>query len=132
MLDSRIIPAMGHIKIEKIKPLHLVEFYRNLSQNGIRMDNKCKPKVNSFELLKCTGLTIEEIMKKSGVSDKVIDNIKFCRNINKSSALKICEATKMNFNTLFDAISKPGVLFPQTIRHHHRLTHAIFETAVKE
>lgn len=66
MLDSRIIPAMGHMKIEKIKPLHLAEFYKNLQESGIRKDKK-----------------------KGGLS-------------------------------------------PQTIKHHHRLIHAIFETAVND
>ncbi|MDI6617862.1 MAG: site-specific integrase [Clostridiales bacterium] len=66
MLNSRILPAMGHLKIEKIKPLHLVEFYKNLQESGIRKDGK------------------------------------------------------------------PGGLSAQTIKHHHRLIHAIFETAVKE
>lgn len=66
MLDSRILPAMGHMKIGKIKPLHLVEFYKNLQEDGIRKDKKS------------------------------------------------------------------GGLSPQTIRHHHRLIHAIFETAVND
>lgn len=66
MLDSRIIPAMGHMKIEKIKPLHLLDFYKNLQENGIRKDKK-----------------------KGGLS-------------------------------------------PQTIKHHHRLIHTIFETAVND
>lgn len=66
MLDSRILPAMGHMKIEKIKPLHLVEFYKNLQEDGIRKDGKA------------------------------------------------------------------GGLSAQTIKHHHRLIHAIFETAVNE
>lgn len=66
MLDSRILPAIGHMKIDKIKPLHLVKFYKNLQEDGIRKDKK-----------------------KGGLS-------------------------------------------AQTIMHHHRLIHAIFETAVNE
>lgn len=66
MLDNRILPAMGHMKIEKIKPLHFVEFYMNLLEDGIRMDGK------------------------------------------------------------------PGGLSPQTVKHHHRLIHAMFETIVTE
>lgn len=40
MIDSRIIPALGHLKIEKLKPIHFVEFYNNLQENGIRLDGK--------------------------------------------------------------------------------------------
>lgn len=40
MLNSRIIPALGHIKLNKLKPIHFVEFYNNLQENGIRNDKK--------------------------------------------------------------------------------------------
>lgn len=36
MLESRIIPTLGHIKIEKLQPSHLLEFYDILSEDGIR------------------------------------------------------------------------------------------------
>lgn len=40
ILDTRILPAMGHLKIEQIKPTHLLEFYANLQEDGIREDGK--------------------------------------------------------------------------------------------
>lgn len=39
-LDKRIIPALGHIKIDKIKPMHLYDFLDNLKEDGIRKDGK--------------------------------------------------------------------------------------------
>ncbi|MFL0196956.1 tyrosine recombinase XerC [Clostridium sp. WILCCON 0269] len=40
IINSRIIPALGHLKLDKIKPLHLLEFYNNLQEDGIRKDGK--------------------------------------------------------------------------------------------
>jgi integrase len=40
MLNSRILPAMGHLKIDKITPAKLREFYSNLKEDGIRADGK--------------------------------------------------------------------------------------------
>lgn len=40
ILNSRVLPAMGHLKIDQIKPNHLLEFYANLQEDGIRMDGK--------------------------------------------------------------------------------------------
>lgn len=40
ILESRVFPAMGHLKIEDIKPLHLMEFYKNLREDGIRKDGR--------------------------------------------------------------------------------------------
>ncbi|TYO97047.1 tyrosine-type recombinase/integrase [Desulfallas thermosapovorans] len=40
MLESRILPAMGHMKLESIKPFHIMQFYENLQESGIREDGK--------------------------------------------------------------------------------------------
>jgi site-specific recombinase XerC len=40
ILESRVYPAMGHLKIEKITPVHLMEFYANLQEKGIREDGR--------------------------------------------------------------------------------------------
>lgn len=40
MLKSRIIPSLGHIMLESLKPTHLLEFYNNLREDGIRTDGK--------------------------------------------------------------------------------------------
>lgn len=40
LLNGRIKEAMGHLKLDQIKPLHLLDFYRNLQENGIRKDGK--------------------------------------------------------------------------------------------
>ncbi len=39
-LNDRILPALGHLKLEQIKPLHIIDFYSNLQENGIRNDGK--------------------------------------------------------------------------------------------
>lgn len=40
LLNTRIIPALGHIKLNKLQPTHLTEFYNNLREDGIRSDGK--------------------------------------------------------------------------------------------
>ena len=40
ILNSRIIPALGHMKITEIRPMHLIKFYKSLQQDGIRKDAK--------------------------------------------------------------------------------------------
>jgi integrase len=39
-LNQKIIPAIGHLKIAKIKPTHLQSFYNNLMEDGVRKDGK--------------------------------------------------------------------------------------------
>lgn len=40
LLNTRILPAMGHLRIDQIRPTHLLEFYRNLQEEGIRLDGR--------------------------------------------------------------------------------------------
>lgn len=37
---NRIIPAIGHIKLSELKPMHLNTFYRNLAEPGINRQGK--------------------------------------------------------------------------------------------
>lgn len=39
-LNNKIIPAIGHLKIAKIKPMQLQSFYNELSKDGARTDGK--------------------------------------------------------------------------------------------
>lgn len=39
-LEQKIIPAIGHLKIAKIKPTHLQSFYNNLLEDGVRKDGR--------------------------------------------------------------------------------------------
>lgn len=40
LLETRILPAMGHLRMEQIKPLHLLEFYAGLQKDGVRTDGR--------------------------------------------------------------------------------------------
>ena len=39
-LDQKILPALGHLKLTKIQPMHLQSFYNNLLEGGVRKDGK--------------------------------------------------------------------------------------------
>lgn len=40
MLNSRVIESLGHLRLDKLKPMNFVEFYNNLLEDGIRTDGK--------------------------------------------------------------------------------------------
>lgn len=39
-INQKILPALGHLKLSKIQPMHLQSFYNNLMEDGIRKDGK--------------------------------------------------------------------------------------------
>lgn len=40
LLSNLILPALGHIRLSKISPTHLLKFYGNLQEDGVRLDGK--------------------------------------------------------------------------------------------
>ncbi|SFS61028.1 site-specific integrase [Paenibacillus sp. 453mf] len=42
-IESRIIPHFGHSRIDQIKPLHVLSFFKELEKTGARKDGSDKP-----------------------------------------------------------------------------------------
>ncbi|MCR4430651.1 MAG: site-specific integrase [Tepidanaerobacteraceae bacterium] len=45
-LDSKIIPALGHVRLDKLTPVHILSFLNNLLEDGVRQDGKQIPYSN--------------------------------------------------------------------------------------
>jgi Site-specific recombinase XerD len=132
LMLKRIIPAIGHIRLDKIQPKHLMEFYNNLQEGGIREDKKYTCIINLRDYLKENGISQIELSNRSGVSIKTVYAISNGDNITELSAVKVSESLKRPLKKLFKVASDDGKkLAPKTILHHHRLISSILETAVK-
>jgi integrase len=131
LLNTRIIPALGHIKLNKIQPTHLTEFYNNLRENGIRLDKKYTPKEDFFDSISKLGITSDDIIIKANVTKRTINNIKLHRNINGDIASKISKSIGIKVDSLFNEDSKTGGLSEKTILHHHRLISSMLTSAVQ-
>lgn len=127
-LNDRILPAIGHIKISKLQPTHLLEFYQNLHESDIRLDSKYIPTAKLTETLK--PFSSKQIQALSGLS------IKSCRRIKKGYitdyeiAKRICETYRLNIKQMFTC-SKSKPLSEKTIRNHMGIIGSILSTAVK-
>lgn len=127
---SRIIPAMGHLKIGKITPAHLMKFYDNLSEDGIRKDTKYKAIVDLNPLAIALYGTKTAFCQQSNVSLFTFNNAIKGQNITEYSARKICKALNRDISKCFKANSQKSTLSGKVILHHHRLLSTIFQTAV--
>lgn len=78
MLNNRIFPAIGHIPIEKLKPLHLQQFYSNLQENGVRQDGK--PGGLSHQTIKhhhnCISAILQDAMDWDVIPQNVASRVK--------------------------------------------------------
>ena len=128
-LMRRIIPAIGHIKVHKLQPHHLMEFYNNLSEEGIRLDTKYSPCKDFKDVLTATGYTQQALADKSGVG---VTTVRACvngKNVAKSTADKIQAVLKRK--DIFTPASNKTTLSSKTISEYHRLISSILTTAVQ-
>ena len=128
-LMTRILPAIGHIKVYQLQPHHLLEFYNNLGETGVRADIKYKPCSDFKQRIQAAGYSQIALSGAAGVS---LTSIKSCingSNVAKSTADKITAATGLK--NLFTPIDSEKVLSDRTISEYHRLISSILTTAVQ-
>lgn len=131
-LLKRILPAIGHIKLVKLQLQHLMEFYNNLSEEGIRQDIKYTAKTDIRPLLKSKKLTHKELAERAGVCINTIKSCVHCANISKKSAVLISDALGVPTEKLFcQTKNSASTLSQNTISKYHRLISSMLEKAVK-
>lgn len=131
LLDTRIIPALGHIKLSKLQPPHLTSFYNNLREDGIRTDGKYIAKPELQTLLSDKGLLSTDIAQLSGISDRTLSSMLSGRPISHNTAQTVAKTLGAKLNNIFSLNGEPGGLSERTILHHHRLISSILTAAVQ-
>ncbi len=124
----RISAAIGHIRISKLKPGHIQEFYSQLAKPGIREDGKYKARpafISAFP--KGTRIALQ---KAAGISAATLTEAMNGRNISKQSAEKIATAANWPFSKAFICTTKEA-LSSNSQLHYHLMLSSMFSTAVK-
>lgn len=128
-LMKRITPAIGHIKLCKLQPYHLIEFYSNLGENGVRLDTKYKPCDNFKQIISAAAYTQKALSEAADVSLTAIRSCIQGKNVSKETADKIKAVIKSD--NLFTAAEGKTKLSDKTIAEYHRLLSSILATAVQ-
>jgi integrase len=128
-LEKRIIPAIGHIKLSKLKINHLKKFYNNLSEEGVRLD-KCYTATEAF-INQLEAWTTPDIVKLSSLSFKTVQRIKKGNPTKYEIAIKICAALGVDMKKVFVCENKKR-LSDKTIRHHHGIISTILSAAMDD
>jgi integrase len=127
----RINTAIGHLRIDRIQPQHLLSFYENLSEGGIRQDTKYKCTIDLDEYLKQNELTTAELSRKAGVPSSSITSIRQGHNVTLKTAEKLCNGLDIPLQDMFTPTDTSKPLSSKTVLHHHRLISSILGTAVE-
>jgi integrase len=127
---KRINAAIGHIRLDRLQPNHLIDFYNNLAEDGVRDDTKYKASINLGEYLKKNCITRKAFVDKANVSEETIRVACKGSNISARSADCICKALGTRLSDTFTA-NENGTLSGNTALHYHHLISSILTTAVQ-
>ena len=127
----RINAAIGHLRLDRIQPLHLRKFYDNLAESGVRADIKYKCNIDVAGYMKEHKLTGAEISRCSGLSSATVSSLKKGNNVTEKSAAAFAEYMGQRLDKLFTAVDADKTLSGKTVLHHHRLISSILSTAVE-
>lgn len=128
-LVPRITQALGHIKLCKLQPHHLMEFYNNLTESGIRLDTKYKAIPNLKKIVTAAGYTQKSLSVAANVGVSTIRSCYEGRNVSKDTVNKLSAA--LNRKNIFQPVNNNNTLADTTIVKYHRILSSILTTAVQ-
>lgn len=123
---KRILPDLGHYRMENNQPGVIYAFYDDLYEEK-REDIKYKPTDFCRQICK-NDYTRPEFAEKCGIGMTATDSIRAGRNLNEKNANAVSKALRFPLEDLFIPLEKQ--LSSRTILHHHRVLSDIMQQAV--
>lgn len=127
-LTERIKKSLGHVRVDKIQPHHLIEFYSDLSKEGIRQNVKYRA-TEKFEKVRAERkIGVQELASLAGISRNTVTCCIKGNNISQRSAEKIMHA--LGDTKLFESVGNT-TLSNTSIAKYHTLLSSMLSTAVQ-
>lgn len=129
-LSIKIVEELGNVKIGKISPKQVQDFYAKLKNSNCLKGGE-KFKVTDHYLKLTTNMKQKDISSKAGISDDTLRRLKKGGNTTLDIAQKITMTLESNFDILFTSTSQKKTVTNDTVLHYHRLLNNIMNTAVR-
>lgn len=130
---ERVVPALGYLKLQEVRPQHLNAFYRDLGAAGARKkEDMAVPKADFRALLAGLGMTQGAFARASHVSHTMVERL--CRGeyISLQRAEHIADFLGKRTGEIFRIERDSGGLSHGTIRRFHGFLSVVFAQAEKE
>ena len=129
-LIGRVNQCIGHIRLDRLQPQHLISFYKELARDGIRQDTKYKCLIDLKQYRQSRKIKKKDLVRLAGVTDSTFDAAENKCNVSKATAEKIAKAIGKPLSEVFEPTGKTK-LSEKTIQLHHTLISSILSTAVE-
>lgn len=128
----RINERIGHLKLCNIRPQHLNDLYKYLSETGREDSKRAVAKKTLNTLIKRMKISKAEIARRGKLSASSITSATKGRPIRVATAEAIAAALDNDLKNLFNIKDNSTPLSNKTILEHHRLISTILAMADKE
>lgn len=120
---------IGHVRLDRLQPRHLIECYNKLQEQGKKDNSRYKPIFDFAEYLKSESVSMSELSRRAGVSLSTVQTV--CRGgtISAQTAEKLAAA--VGRKDAFFCVESDRTISGKTLSNYHRLISSILETAVK-
>lgn len=126
----RINQGIGHVRLDKLQPHHILEFCKNLAEDSVREDFKFIASCNLRDLINLKGYTIAQLAKESGVSKTIIYSACAGKNISAKVVMNLSKV--LGEQNIFErAKDNKDFLSDRTQLHYFRLISSILSSAVQ-
>jgi integrase len=126
-LENRILPALGHLKLSKIQPNHIIMWLNQLDEDGMKNTALFIMKPDAISLLQSKHITASSLEIAYSTKRKLIDGQAVALDVAKKAAASLgIEITKA-FNVTGDA----SKLSENTKGNFFRCLSSILSTAVQ-
>lgn len=130
-LKARTNAAIGHIRLDRLQPQHILEFYNQLAETGIREDMTYKSKVDFRAKLKERKITYLTLANAAGLSTQTLTQIAKGKNVSHKTASAVCNTLGEKFSEWFEPAREKGKLSSSSIKHYHEYISSVLSTAVQ-
>ena len=129
-LVPRVSAALGHMKVNQIRPAHLMAFYANLSEGGVRQDSTYTATAALLKLLPKGQRA--RIRETAGVGEETMRGLCSGKPVSRKTAEKVADTAGLPLSKAFtEKVRAGGKLGGNTQLHYHRFLSSVFEKAVK-
>ena len=138
-MAPNILESIGHIRLNKIQPHHLNDFYATLLGRAIKTNEAVMPTVDFKKYIlvydgkkyKRERMTQAELSRKAELSLTTIKQLLKGKAISVKSAQKITDVLGLDYKKVFDDVQRNQVTVA-TVKRYHALISGIFKHAVTQ
>lgn len=130
-LKARTNAAIGHIRLDRLQPQHILEFYNQLAETGIRADMTYKSKVDFRAKLRERKITPSALAMAAGLSPQTLTQISKGKSVSFKTASAVCDTMGEKFSEWFVPAKEESVLSNNSIKHYHGYISSVLSTAVQ-